>query len=259
MAKKRTSQRLSYGARKYAAFSLLISRWIRSGGAHAKNYVYVTLGGTELADIKSLHFIDPGFVAQTFAFETDRDRYKLAKQAESVMQEAGLKITVSGTNLFDYERVSNTPHIFYIDLLGVFAWSDYDVRLGKMFQREVIKEGDCVLITSHLGHRPGIAAVQKTYSGELSVLGVSTEDDIAQLYRRAHPSFTLFKALTRYRLARELSLRCFGCVKYRDTTPMGVYGYAVGSGMTELRELVEDCKTGYFDMNAIAACASRDF
>jgi hypothetical protein len=259
VAKKKTSPQLKYGARKYAAFSLLISRWIRSGGAHAKNYVYVTLGGTELADIKSLYFIDPGFVAQTVAFEVDRDRFQLATQAKTAMQSTGINLTVSSSNLFDYKRVNDAPHIFYIDLLGVFAWSDYDVRVGKMFQREVIKEGDCVLITSHLGHRPGIEAVRKTYSGELSVLGVSDEDEIAQLYRRGHPSFTLFKALTRYRLARELNLKCFGCVKYRDTTPMGIYGYVVSSGMTELRELIDDSSTGYFDMNAIAACPSQDF
>lgn len=86
------------------------------------------------------------------------------------------------------------------DLLGVFAWADYDARVGKMFQREIIKEGDCLLITSHLAQRPGIEQVRKAFSGELSVLGVSDTAAIGKLYRRTHPSFTLFKALTRYRL-----------------------------------------------------------
>ena len=259
MTTKKAAERLQYGARKYAAFSLLVSRWTRCGVELAKDHVFVTLAGTELGDVRALHFIDPGLVMHAIAFESNRERHELAKQSETTMRDAGISLTVSAANLFDYERLNDSPHIFFIDGLGIFAWADYDARIGKMFQQQTIKEGDCLLITSHLGHRPGIDDIQKTFSGELSVLGVSTDEDVARLFRRAHPSFTLFRALTKYRLAQELKLRCFGCIKYRDTTPMGIYGYTVGAGATDLRELVEDTKTSYFDMNAVAACPPKDF
>jgi hypothetical protein len=257
--KNKSPVRLRYGANKYAAFSLLISRWVRSGAATAESYVYVTLAGTELGDVKSLHFIDPGLVTKTFAFEYDRENYRVATQNGRVLKSSGIDVTVSNTNLLDYGRPDPRPHIFHVDLPGIFAWADYSTRVGRMFQREIIKEGDCILITSHLGHRPVIEEVQKNFSGELAVLGVSSKEDVAKLFRRAHPSFTLFKALTTYRLARELNLKCFGCVRYRDTTPMGIYGYVVDAGTTELRDLVDDPAIGYFNMNTLAACSANEF
>src|SRR4029077_1095205 len=119
--------------------------------------------------------------------------------------------------------------------------------------------GDCVLITSHLGHRKHVDDIQQTFSGELSILGVSGDKEVIELFRRAHPSFTLFRGLTRYRLTQELNLRCFGCVKYKETSPMGIYGYVVSAGTTELRDFVEDVETQHFDMNAVAMCSPSEF
>jgi hypothetical protein len=255
---KKKPERLQYGAWKYAAISLLISRWLRAI-PQASRLVYVTLAGTELGDLKSLHFIDPLLVHRAYAFEIEKDRYEIAKSLEAQFRDRGVELVVINGNVFDYVRASDLPHLFFIDGLGIFAWSDYDARLGRLFQRQIIREGDCLIITSHLGHRPEIEHIKRTFSGELSVLGVSGDLPIGKLFRRAHTSFTLFRALTKFRLTQELNVRCFACVKYRDSTPMGVFGYIVGPGQTELRALVEDAGTAHFDMNAISSCPREDF
>lgn len=256
--KKKIGERLRYGAWKYAAISLLVARWARSV-PQGHRFVYVTLAGTELGDLKSLHFIDPALIQRAHAFEVDRGRYELAKAAESDFRDLGIELSLVNGNVFDYERSDDLPHLFFIDGLGIFAWSDYDARLGRMFQRRIIREGDCLIITSHLGHRPEMEHIKKTFAGELSVLGVSGDLLIGKVFRRAHTSFTLFRALTKYRLTQELNVRCFGCIKYRDTTPMGLFGYIVGPGQTELRSLVEDAGTAHFDMNGIIACPPDEF
>ena len=258
MPKKKIGERLRYGAWKYAAISLLVSRWSRTT-PQGQRFVYVTLAGTELGDLKSLHFIDPGLIQRAHAFEVDRGRYEIAKAAEGGFRNRGIELSVVHGNLFDYERSDHLPHLFFIDGFGIFAWSDYDARLGKMFQRQIIREGDCLIITSHLGHRPEIEHIKSSFAGELSVLGVSGDTSVGRVFRRAHTSFTLFRALSKYRLTQELNVRCFACIKYRDTTPMGLFGYIVSSGQTELRALVDDAGIAHFDMNGIIACPPEDF
>jgi hypothetical protein len=70
---------------------------------------------------------------------------------------------------------------------------------------------------------------------------------------------TLFKALSLNGIQSELALRCFGIVKYRDGAPMGIYGYAVSSGNTELATFVTDGGINYFDIATGQRCTAEDF
>jgi hypothetical protein len=70
---------------------------------------------------------------------------------------------------------------------------------------------------------------------------------------------TLFKALCLNGIQSELSLRCFGAVKYRDGAPMGIYGYTVSAGKTELATIVNDSITTYFDVSIGRQCKPEEF
>lgn len=258
-----TPARLVYGPRKYAGFHLLLCRWFRLFAVRETEYCYVTLGGTELRDVQSLGFIDSDLAKNMWSYELDGDRYDLACTRASQLSYSSIGLHVEFGTFFSHGRQSDLPHMFFLDLPGICAWSDYDRRFGEMFQNEVIREGDCLIITSHLGHNPGFADIQKQFAGEFAVLGVDVDDRerVRNIYRRAHPTMTLFKALCLNRIHGEVRLRCFGTVKYRDVgrTPMGIYGYSVSSGNTELRSLVWDSATKYFDVNEGCLCSGDTF
>ena len=93
------------------------------------------------------------------------------------------------------------------------------------------------------------------------MLGIdeSSHQDVRNVFRRSHPTMTLFKALSLNGIQSELALQCFGVVKYRDKTPMGIYGYAVSAGTTGLAALVEDAHTAYFDVVAGHICSADSF
>jgi hypothetical protein len=258
-----SSERLIYGPRKYAGLHLLLCRWLRLYGAQGTAYSYVTLGGTELRDIHSLRFIDEALTTTVCSYEIDRNKHGLAQTTATEFIPFSIDLTVLHGSFFSYIRISDRPHIFFLDLPGICAWSDYDAQFAEMFQQETIREGDCLLITSHLGHNPGIHKIREHFSGELAVLGIDSSDDaqVKRLFRRSHPTMTLFKALCLKSIQSELHLRCFGIVKYHDEkrTPMGIYGYAVSAGSTELSRLVADAGTHYFDVNEGRLCQSCDF
>lgn len=256
---KDVSARRDFGSRKYAALHLMLARWLRSGADNNQKYVYVTLGGTELRDIHSIYFIDPGLATEIFSFESNRERFQIANESAKTLSNLGISVNLSNQNVFAYQRKSALPHIFFLDLEGICAWADYDKKIGEMFQDETIKEGDCILITSHLGHHRGLDVIQDTFAGEFAVLGINDAAEARNSYRRSHPSFTLYKALINFGLTRELALRCIGCVKYRDTTPMAIYGYMVTEGKTELKSLIHDTETRYFDMKEIRICNKEKF
>jgi hypothetical protein len=254
--------RLQYGPRKYAALHLLLARWLRLYADRSRKYCYVTLGGTELRDIQSLRFVDAGLATAIVSYEEDATRYRLAVETANKLREMGTAIDVQYGTFFSHKRRSDLPHIYFLDLPGVCAWSDYDIQFARMFQDETIRENDCLLITSHLGHNPGWDAVRKQFSGELAALGIDEKDQkkLRMTYRTAHPTMTLFKALCRNRLEGELALRCFGIVKYNDEgrSPMGLYGYSIAGGMTVLRSFVDDV-AGYFNGSEGCACTPDDF
>jgi hypothetical protein len=255
------SGRLQYGPKKYAALHLLLCRWLRLNGTPGMQYCYVTLGGTELKDIESLRFVDPKLTSAVWSYEANLVRYKLAQQRAAQLAASGLNVTLQYASIFSHQRTSDLPHIFFLDLEGICAWSDYDRQFANLFQNEIIREGDCVLITSHLGHRPSLDKVREQFGGEFAVLGIDDSDSdlVRQVFRRAHPSMTLFKALSLNGIQSELELKCFGAIKYRDGAPMGIYGYSVSSGNTELSAFVSDSGTIYFDIAIGQNCAADDF
>jgi hypothetical protein len=253
--------RLEYGPKKYAALHLMLCRWIRLYGAPSASYCYVTLGGTELKDIESLRFVDAKLTSSVWSYEERLDRHELAQDSASELIASGMALDVRHASIFSHERTSELPHIFFLDILGICAWSDYHQRFAAMFQNEVIREGDCLLITSHLGHHPGFDEIRKHFGGELAVLGIdeNDRDRVRGVYRRAHPTMTLFKALYLNGIQSELSLRCFGIVKYRDGAPMAIYGYHVSSGKTDLASFVNDDATEYFDIATGRQCKPEKF
>ena len=257
----KTAARLEFGPKKYAALHLLLSRWVRLYAQPETSYSYVTLGGTELRDIESLRFIDVKLASTVWSYETLKERYDLAQKRAAELSASGIQIDLRHATLFSHQRTSDLPHIFFLDLEGICAWSDYDRRFGDLFQNQVIREGDCLLITSHLGHRPGISSVREYFGGEFSVLGIDENNTqlVKNIFRRAHPTMTLFKGLSLNGIQAELALKCFGMVKYRDGTPMGIYGYTISSGRTQLAAFVEDAETRYFDMATGQLCTAEQF
>lgn len=253
--------KLAFGPKKYAALHLMLCRWLRLYGQHDAAYCYVTLGGTELRDIKSLGFVDISLMSSVWSYETKKGRFESAKARATELVTCGIHVDLRHATLWSHKRSSDLPHIFFIDLEGVCAWSDYDQRFAELFQNEIIREGDCLLVTSHLGHNPGAPAIRQHFGGEFAVLGIddSNPEVVRNVYRRAHPTMTLFKALSLNGIQSELSVRCFGMVKYRDTTPMGIYGYAIGTGATDLSSFVDDGDTHYFDMNVGQLCSADGF
>jgi hypothetical protein len=255
------SVRLEYGPKKYAALHLLLCRWVRLYGNPGASYCYVTLGGTELKDIESLRFIDLKLTSSIWSYETKQSRYDLAQQRATELSATGTTIDLQCATLFSHKRTSDLPHIFFLDLEGICAWGDYDQRFGDMFQNEVIREGDCLLITSHLGHRPGLDKIREHFGGEFAVLGIDENNNelVRSVFRRAHPTMTLFKALCLNGIQSELALSCFGIVKYRDGAPMGIYGYSISAGRTDLSSFVGDSNTHYFDIATGQLCKPDTF
>jgi hypothetical protein len=257
----KSSVRLIFGSNKYAALHLLLCRWIRLYGDREKEYCYVTLGGTELKDILSIAFVDTALIRGVWSYESDANRFEVAKETAIELANSGIDVQVRQATFWSHKRDVDLPHIFFVDIQGICAWSDYDARFGELFQNEIIREGDCLLITSHLGHNRGLAAIREYFGGGFAVLGIDDRDDalVRSVFRRAHPSITLFKALSLNGLQSELALRCFGVIKYRDGTPMGIYGYTISGGRTDLARFVDDSSTSYFDVGKGRFAIPSDF
>src|SRR5436309_1660048 len=94
--------RTIYGPNKYAAFHLLLARWLRHH-AQRGEYRYVTLGGTELKDAQSLHFIDPLLIGRAISFETEESREAIALQTSRQLSKLGVNIEVVGQNIFGFQ------------------------------------------------------------------------------------------------------------------------------------------------------------
>jgi hypothetical protein len=239
MAKAPAPRRLAYPGNKYAAFHLLLCRWLRHH-AQAVPYQYVTLGGTEFRDVISVHFVDPDLLGQAVSFEGNAGRYELASQTAAALRAGGVQIEVQQGNIFStFTRQADAPHIFFIDLLGICAFGNYVQRFGEMFQNETIRENDCLFITSFVTARVGWPRVYHTFDGEFRLLGAGTIAEKKNCYTRLHPSFTLYRALRHVDLQDTLSLTCFGGIAYRSRSPMGVYGYAVDAGQTQLTDFAD--------------------
>ena len=241
----RAQNRTIYGANKYAALHLLYARWLRQC-AQPGTYRYVTLGGTEFRDFQSLLFIDPQLVSSAVSFEDDEDRFPIAEATAATLAGRGLSIEVIKGDVFGFHRNSDEPHLFFVNLEGTCALSDYHLRFGDLLSKQVLREGDTLFITSYLGRNIGWQRLFNAFDGEFRTLGVTEARAKKEWFRPAHPSFTLFRALAQADLLDELALRCIGCVEYRDRSPMAVYGYYLTLGRTAFAEFIKD--TPHFHM-----------
>lgn len=236
---RRPGERTVYGPNKYVALNLLLARWIRVFPT-APKYHYVTLGGTELRDVNTLNFIDRGLVSPCSSFETNAARYKMALDAVDSLTKCGVAVQMTMGDLFDFKRTSEIPHLFFFDFEGACTSADYPDRFAQMLRDSTIREGDAVLITSYLGRNPGWTRLFRTFESEFIILGANDAEAKRFWYRRAHPSFTVYKGLSHANLQDELNLKCIGCVEYRDSSTMGLYGYVVSSGNTAFAPFIQE-------------------
>jgi len=239
-------ERTVFGWSKYAAFHLLLCRWLRHY-AKKEKYNYVTLGGTELKDVQSVHFIDPELTCDAVSFEKTRERHALAMDTAAKLAGNGLSIRALHQDIFSFKRQNECPHFFFIDIEGTFASTDYDIRFARMLRNEVLREDDVLFVTSYLGRNPGWDKLFDRYDGQFRTLGIEDAEAKRKWYRLAHPSFTLFQALAEADLQRELNFECIGCVEYRDSSSMGLYAYNISSGVTVFPTFVRS--TPYFHVS----------
>ncbi len=237
------SPRTTYGANKYAAFHLLLARMFRHHALPTENYQYVTLGGTELRDARTMHFIDARLLQGAVTFEEDDDRFPLAQATAQRLQQGGLTVEVTHESIFEAFTRTNAErrHLFFFDFEGRCAFSDYHRLFGRMFRKGHISENDILLITSFIGGRKKDLwkSVADEYDAEFRILDVRSAKDKQDTFRACHPSFTLYRALRDADLQDELAVECFGFVSYLDSSPMGVYGYSIRSGQTDFRAFVK--------------------
>lgn len=238
--------RTVFGLSKYAAFHLLLCRWLRH---HAKKvrYCYVTLGGTELKDIQSVYFIDPELTCDAISFERTQERHALAEETAEKLALNGISVSTLRQDIFAFDRLSELPHFFFLDIEGTFAAADYYLRIAQLFRNKVLRESDVLFITSYLGRNPGWDKVFQRYDGQFRALGIEDSENKRKWYKLAHPSFTLFQALAEADLQRELNLECIGCVEYRDTSSMGLWAYSISPGKTIFTSFVRS--TRYFHIS----------
>jgi hypothetical protein len=233
------SKRLNYGPAKYAALHLLLGRWIRHHSG-AGQFHYVTLGGTELRDIQSLHYINAGAVSGVVSYESKKALCTLAQGTGTRLKSVGLKIDIRRGDIFSFKRVNAEPHLFFIDVKGSFVRKEYDEKVAEWLVNDHVRPGDSLLITSHLGARHGWVTLLDDFTEELDTLEAAGEDNRKLCFRRSHPSFTLFRALNRIGYQSAIALHCFGCIEYRDKSPMSIFGYTVAEGKTSFLDLVRN-------------------
>lgn len=239
--KKPKEERRIFGPGKYAAFHLLFARWVRLFGRPLQ-YRYITLGGTELRDIQNLWFIDPNLVRHAASYELNAERARLAAETAKVLASGspGIEVQTYKGSLFEYSRdADEMPCIIFLDLEGVCAAADFHIQFSKMLLDGRLREEDVLFITSYLGRNAGWDRIYKSFDSEFRILHLQDPESKKLWYRRAHPSFTLYRGLAAAGV-NDLKVRCFGCVEYRDKSPMGLYGYTFGEGSTVFSELVTD-------------------
>jgi hypothetical protein len=238
--------RTQYGANKYAALHLLLARWLRNH-ATASHYSYVTLGGTELKDCQSVYFIDPKMMGSAVSFETEQDRFDFAVASATSLAANGVAVTVQSGDIFEFQRSSDNPHLFFFDFEGICAFGDMYLKFSEMFLNGRLREQDTFFITSCLGRNPGWDKVFDEFDAQFRILRITDLEQKKLSYRRSHPSFTIYNALSHVNMQGDIQISCIGCVQYRDTSPMGVYGYVVRTGSTEFERFITD--TPYYHAN----------
>jgi hypothetical protein len=225
----------SFGPDKYAAFNLIMARWIRHH-AVSLQYRYVTLGGTELYDVANVSFVNNRLVTSIVSYEADAQRFSTAQKKAERYKSQGLDIEVLNDDVFEYQRDSEDPHIFYLDFTTNFSRNRYQRQLQSWFEKRTVRSGDLLLITSYLGTRLGWSKILDQYKSDFAYLNIANLDDKKQLYLTAHPLLVLAEALIEAGFHNKLSLVSLGCLTYRNKgrSRMGLYGIACENGKNDL-------------------------
>lgn len=246
MAKMQRSSKSSkryFGKGKYAALNLVLAKWLRHYVKPKQKYSYVTLGGTELYDVKNIAWIDEDLVSAVRAYEQAPERYAIALKSAATIRDHNINIELLEQDMFQYERDFDGAHIYFFDFEGTCSGTHYQSKFQQWFEDQIIKVGDLLIITSYLGRNIGWDQVLDQFEGEFRKFRVESVDDRKRLYVTAHPGFLLHHALRKSGLEDEIRLNNFGFVKYYDSSPMGLYAFACESGVTNLRNMVEQIST----------------
>jgi hypothetical protein len=230
--------RLKFGPHKYAALSLLVGKWARNYSKDGQSYCYVTLGGAELYDVAYLSWIDKALTHAVKSYEQDPKKYILANRMAQGFRDKGINIEVIPDDIFQFQRRLEMPHLYYLDLLGICSPDPFRRQFKRWFEDEVVRAGDLLLITSYLGRNPGWDKVLRPFDSEFRLLRVDSSEERKRIYNTAHPLLVMNRALQDAGLHKELSLKCIGFVKYRDTSVMGLYGILCEDGSADLRAAI---------------------
>ena len=232
-------KRLEFGPHKYYAVNLILARWLRHYAVPNQQYCYVTLGGTELRDVANVAWIDRLLASAIVSYENDSERADMARNTAASLVEAGLPVSIVEDDIFCYERDSDLPHIFFVDLTGICKPIPYQKEFRNWLDRDVLRPGDFLLVTSHLGSVKWAQAL-RYYDAEFRELRSFERAERQRLYYLCHPALVLRRALLSRGLERELRLRPVGSVRYQDRSAMGLYGILVEEGETSLQLLVDE-------------------
>jgi hypothetical protein len=241
--------RFVFGPSKYAAFNLVVAKWLRKVAIPAQKYRYVTLGGTELYDVANLNWINNQLIHSVFSYELQKTNYVVAEQNANRFRAKGIDIQVINGDIFNYRRNTegDLPHIYYIDFTGIVGRAQSEAEFATWFDREVILPGDFLLITSYLGGRKPIIKRIPEFTGEFRKLRLESLEEKIKVYQIAHPLFVLSRAIISAGLKSVLDLNCLGCVKYRARKElMGLYGISCQSGNITLNSM--SLNIPFFDM-----------
>lgn len=237
--------RLKFGPSKYAALNLLIAKWLRHYAEPNQSYCYVTLGGTELYDVTNLSWMDGRLTQVVLSYEQDQKKVRLANATANHFRDKGVNVEIVPDDIFQYRRKFDMPHVFYLDLLGICSPDPYRREFKIWFENEVIQPKDLLLITSYLGRNVGWDKLLQPYDSEFRFLRISTLEEKKRIYHTSHPVFVLNRALADSGLGKELGVYCFGAIRYRDSSVMGLYGVICEEGTTDLNLTV--AQAPYFD------------
>lgn len=243
-----SSIRTSYSGTKYAALHLLLARWLRRHAARS-GYHYITLGGTELKDAVSLSFIDPQLMADATSCEADADRYALAVERAASLVISGVGVKVTQGSIFDFTRGSDDPHIFFYDFEGrAYGPAEQD-GFERAFAGETIRTGDLLIVTSYVGPHPQPwASIRQDMEGIWAMFRITGRKEKQAFFNANHPTITLYRALKGANALADVNLKCFGNIIYMGRRAhMGLFGYLVTEGKTELRSLISDTDAKILD------------
>lgn len=246
MVTKKTSPKSSkryFGKGKYAAFNLILAKWLRHYATPKQKYSYVTLGGTELYDVNNIAWIDERLVSNVRAYEQQPERHANALKSATTIFGHNINIELLKKDMFQYKRDFDGSHIYFFDFEGTCSWTRYQNKFKQWFEDKIIEVGDLLIITSYLGRNSGWDRTLNQFEGIFRKFRIESIDDRKRLYVTAHPCFLLHDALRESGREDEIKLNNFGFVKYHDSSPMGLYAFSCEVGATDLRNMVEQIST----------------